>query len=88
MRGEGEELSQAGQALGFGGSGAQERFDVGDVDGGPVVFAAVVGEEAGEVAYCVEAGVEGVVAAWLGAGRVGPAAAGEQVFGERCRGRA
>nr|WP_246460847.1 hypothetical protein [Streptomyces himalayensis] len=62
--GEAEELPQHDQPPLAGlGQGGQEGFDVVDVDQGPVVLAAVLGEEAGEVAQEGQGGFQGVVAA-------------------------
>jgi hypothetical protein len=50
----------------------EECFDVVDVGQGPVVLAAVVGEEAGEVGHGGQGGLDGVVGAGPGPGPAGP----------------
>ncbi|MGH3439470.1 MAG: hypothetical protein ACRDRN_23805 [Sciscionella sp.] len=64
---------------------AKERFDVTDLDGGPVGFAAVGDEEDSQVPDCGEPGIERVVPAWSGTGCASPVASREEVLGEPCR---
>ena len=62
--------------------GVQERFDVADVDGGPVGLAAVAGQELREVAHRGQPGLERGMPARVGAGAAGAIAASDQVRSE------
>ena len=77
------ELTQSGQVeSAAAGMGVQERFDVADLDGGPVGLAAVGGQKLREVAHRAESGLERGMSARVGAGAAGPIAPSDQVRGE------
>lgn len=72
------ELAQTGQIEGAAvGMGVQERFDVADIDGGPVGLVPVGGQELGEVAQGGQACLECGVPARVGAGAPGAVAPGD-----------
>ena len=77
------ELAQPSQVVGAAaGMGVQERFDVADVDGGPVGLAVAGGQELREIAHRGESGLERGVPARVGASAAGAIATGDQVLGE------